>query len=99
MERSRWNGLLRWWRSRSVSVATPMISSPSTSGTWWTRRSSMNSSISYSEASAASVCTGRVHTRDTGVSDGRPRASTRLRRSRSVRIAGGRVSTSTELTP
>ena len=78
-------------------MTMPTIRPPRSSGAWWTWCSSMKTSVSNSVASGSMVRTGRVATSPTGVSGPRPSASTRLRRSRSVRMPGGSQSTSTEL--
>ena len=72
---------------RSMSVATPM-SSPAleTTGTWRMPRSIISSISSSPVCSGRAVITGAVITSPTGVSSGRPAATTRERRSRSVTI-------------
>ena len=88
--------------SRSTSVATPISSPPlETTGTCRMPRSIISSISSSPVCSGRTVTTGVVITSPTGVSTGRPAATTRERRSRSVTIPNSPCPASTriELTP
>ena len=81
------NGEARSRASRSVSVTMPRSSpAESTTGAWWKPCSSIRSRTSSAVISCGTVVTGKVITSAIGVSAVLPTASTRVRRSRSVRM-------------
>jgi hypothetical protein len=70
-------------------VTMPTSRPASVTGRWWMPRSTIVSSISATVASAWVAISGVVMTAATGVSRSVPGATTRLRRSRSVRNPSG----------
>ena len=84
---------------RSVDVTIPTTRPPSTTGRWCTPAASISSCASAQVTSAPTTSAGYDATSATTVSAGRPSATSRERRSRSVRTPGpSRPSTSTEET-
>ena len=84
---TRWTGSACSSRSRSVEVTMPTgLPLPSTRGRWWMLRRTSSSSTSRASWSGLPVTGSGVMTSATGVVSSRPRATTRLRRSRSVRM-------------